>query len=124
MGPRELHDMAAQNITDCGKKLAQVRVVSFPELPTQIISPCSLEKRITGLVGEYLLLPLFCRPALVISTPLQPLMDVDCGKQRFPDGGSFMISGFIELTANSFGLNWTIQMLIQRTQQLLYLEYI
>ena len=32
---------------------------------------------------------------------------------NFPDGGSSIISGIIELAANSFGRNWTIQMLIQ-----------
>ena len=49
----------------------------------------------------------------VISTPFQPLLNVDTGKQRFPDGGTSMISGFIELTGNSFCRRWTIQMLIQ-----------
>ena len=49
----------------------------------------------------------------MISTPLQPLLNVDSGKQRFPDGGSSMISDFIELTANSFGRDWTVQMLMQ-----------
>ena len=48
----------------------------------------------------------------MISTPLQPLLNVDSGKQRFPDGG-FSISGFTEHTANSFSKNWIIQMLIQ-----------
>ena len=48
-----------------------------------------------------------------ISTPLQSLLNVDIGKQRFPEGGSSMIPGFIELTENSFGRNYTNQMLIQ-----------
>ena len=38
----------------------------------------------------------------MISTPLQPLLNVDSGMLRFPDGGSSMISGFVELTANNF----------------------
>ena len=54
----------------------------------------------------------------MISTPLQALLNVDSGKQRFPDGGSSMISGFIELMSNSFGENWTIQMFIQFSSNL------
>ena len=100
------------SVLHCGKKA--VKVVSFPGLPPHIISLCNLEKIKIGLVGEYHLLSLVCRPALVISTPLfQPLPNVDIEKQRFPDGGSFMISVFIELTANRFSRNYTIQMLIQ-----------
>ena len=99
------------SVHHCGKKA--VRIVSFSGLPPHINSPCSLEKRKNGLVGEYSLLLLVFSPALVISTPFQPLLNVDSGRQRFPDGGSSMISSFIELTANSFGRNWTIQMLTQ-----------
>ena len=44
---------------------------------------------------------------------LRPFLNVVSGKLRFPDCGSSMISGFIELTTNSFGRNWTIQMPIQ-----------
>ena len=35
----------------------------------------------------------------------------------FPDGGPSTISSFIELTVNSFGRDWTIQMLIQLRSQ-------
>ena len=108
MGSRDFNGMAT-SMLHCGKKA--VRVVSFSGLPPQINFPCILKQRKTGLVREYHLLPLFCRPALVISTPLQPLLNVDSVKHRF--GGSSLISGFIELTANSFGRNWAIQMLIQ-----------
>ena len=69
-------------------------------------------------LGEYHLLSLVFRPALLISTPLQPLLNVNSGKQRFPDGGPSMISGFIELTANCFGRNCTIQMLIQQSSHI------
>ena len=102
MRPREFHDTAAQAITDplpCFNAGRRHRVVSFPGLPPHINSPCSWEKR-TGLVGEHHLLPLICRPAHVISKPLQPPLNV-------------MIHGFIEFTANSFGRNWTIEMLIR-----------
>ena len=40
-----------------------------------------LERRKTRLVEEYHLLPLVCRSAFVIYTLLQPLLDVDSGKQ-------------------------------------------
>ena len=43
--------------------------------------------------------------AFVISTSLQPLLNIVSEKQRFHDGGSPMISGFIELMSNSFGRN-------------------
>ena len=56
---------------------------------------------------------LVCRLALVVPTSLQPLLNVDSGKKKFPHGGSSMMSVFIELAANSFGRNWTIQILIQ-----------
>ena len=72
-----------------------VMIVSFPSWAA------SLWK--TELVGEHHLLPLVCIPALVISIPLQPLLNVDSGKQRFPDGGSSMICGFTDLKSNSFG---------------------
>ena len=49
----------------------------------------------------------------MISTPLQPLLNIDSGKQRFPDSGSSTIPGFIELAPNSFGRTWIIQILIQ-----------
>ena len=65
-------------------------VVSFPGLPPNINSPCSWEKRETGLSENITCFHRSaCRPALVISTPLQPRLNVDSGKQRFPDGGSF-----------------------------------
>ena len=54
----------------CLKKA--VRVVGFSGLHPHTNAPCSWEKRKTGIVGEYHLLPLVYRPALVISTPLQP----------------------------------------------------
>ena len=50
-----------------------------------------------GFVGEYHLSPLVYRLALVISAPLQPLLSVDSRKMKFHDGGSSMISCFIEL---------------------------
>ena len=53
-----------------------------------------LGKEKNGIVGEYRSLPLVCRLALVISTPLQPLLNVDSGEQRFPDAVSSMISKF------------------------------
>ena len=77
---------------------------------------CSWEARSQGCkphVAEYHLLPLVCRPAVAISTSLQSLLNVDSEKYKFPDVGSYMISSFIELTANSFDRNWTIQMLFQ-----------
>ena len=89
------------------------QVLSFPLLPPHINSACSWKKRKTELVGEYHLLLLVCRLALVISTLLRPLLNVDSRNQRFSDGGSSIISGITELTANIFGRNWTIQMLIQ-----------
>ena len=98
------------SVFHCGKKA--VRVVSFPGLPPHINSPCSWEKRKPNSsenITRFFLL--VCRPALVISTPL--LLNVDSGKQRLFDGGTSMISGLNELTANSFGWNWTIQMSIQ-----------
>ena len=45
-----------------------VKVVNFPVMPPHINSPCSWEKRKTWLVGEYHLVPLVCKPVLVIST--------------------------------------------------------
>ena len=101
MEPREFHDIATQTITDsplfhCGKKA--VKDVNFPELSPQIKSHCSWEKIKTVLVGEYHLILFLCR--LVISTPL---LNVDSGMQRFPDGGCSMTSGYIEFTANSVG---------------------
>ena len=59
------------------------------------------------------MLQLACTPVLVISTPLQHLLNVDSRKHSFSDGGSSMISGFNKFTANFFGRNWTIEMLIQ-----------
>ena len=106
-----LNHQLSTSVFHCGKKA--VRVVSCPGLTPHINSPCSWEKRKTGLVGEYHLLPLVCRPALVISTPLQTDLNANSRKKRFLDGGSFIISGFIKFTANSFCRNWTIQMLIQ-----------
>ena len=85
------------SVLHCGKKA--VRVVSFPGHKLAL----QLKKEKTGLVGEYHLLPLVYRPAPLISTPLQPLLNVDGGKQRFPNGGFSMIFGLIELSANIFG---------------------
>ena len=50
-----------------------------------INSPYSWGKIKIRLVVEYHLLQSVCRPALVSSTPLQLLLNVDIGKQRFPD---------------------------------------
>ena len=72
-------------------KKKAVRVISFPELPPHINSPCSWENKKIGFVGEYHLLPLVCRPAHVISSPLQPFLNVDSSKQKFPDGSSSII---------------------------------
>ena len=99
------------SVLHCGKKA--VRVVSFSGLPPHINSPCSWEKIESGLVGEYPQYSFVFRPDLVISTPLQPLLNVDSEKQKFLDGSSSMISGFIELTVNIFGWNRIIQMLIK-----------
>ena len=41
------------------------------------------EKRKTGLFGKYHFLLLVCRPVLVISTPLQPFLNVNSGNQDF-----------------------------------------
>ena len=107
MGPREFYDMAAQTISGpppyfiVGRRHSGLQA-SLGCYAAHINSPCIWEKRKTGLVGEYHLIQLVCRPALVISAPLKHLLNVDSGKQRFPDGGSSMISGIIELTANSF----------------------
>ena len=103
-------------LLQCGKKA--VRVLSFPVLPPHINSPFSWEKRKTGQVGKYHFFPLVCRLALVISTVLQFLMNVDSGKQRFPDGGSSMISGFIELTANRSDVHSTRQSVFGSSQML------
>lgn len=87
----------------CRKKAVDSK--AFPGLPPHVNSPCSGEKRKTGRVREYYLLPLDCPPDLVISTPAQLFLYVLMRKKSFSDGGSCMISGFIELTANNLGRN-------------------
>ena len=97
MVPRKFHDIAgcpnhywSASVLDCGKKLVSVITLIGPGLHPH--SPTAL---LLGRAGEYYLLPLICRQALVISTPLQHL-NFDSGNQRFPDSCSSIISGFID----------------------------
>ena len=82
---RPITHHCSASVFHCGRKT--VTVVSFPELPPHINSHCSWEKRTTVLIGEYRLLPLVCRPALMISTPLQPFLNINRGISSFMMAG-------------------------------------